>query len=91
MSWHQSPEPCCARDELSQAEPANPNAASDAEPVDVMVRKPMYVRDSFRIALHVVQDVHDMRTSSTNSTRYRYVVRSVSGTRYMVRIGHDTT
>ena len=24
------------RDELSQAEPANPNAASDIEPVDVM-------------------------------------------------------
>ena len=50
----------------------------------------MYMGDSFRIALHVVQDVHDMRTSSTNSTRYRYVVRSVPGTRYMVSIGHDT-
>ena len=56
-----------------------------------MVRKPMYVRGSFRIALHLVQDVQDMRTSSTDSTGYRYVVRSVPGTRYMVYIGHDTT
>ena len=58
----------------------------------------MYVRGSFRIALHLVQDVHDMRTSSTGSTRYRYIVRSVPGTRYMVlinnlmvHIGYDTT
>ena len=51
----------------------------------------MYMGDSFRIALHVVQDVHDMRTSSTYSTGYRYVVGSVPGTRYMVRIGHDRT
>ena len=50
----------------------------------------MYVRGSFRIALHLVQDVHDMRTSSTDGTRYRYVVRSVPGTRYMVSIGYDT-
>ena len=56
-----------------------------------MVREPMNVRGSFRIALHLVQDVHDMRTSSTGSTRYRYIVRIVPGTRYMLHIGYDTT